>query len=185
MPPILRPAVFFDRDGVLNHDDGFVSQPSQIRWVDGAFEAVRACNVANYLVFVVTNQSGIARGYYTEAQMHALHDWMRAQFAAAGARVDAFAHCPHLPPHLAAVPPAVAENGRSAGAQPHLIMECACRKPKPGMITGLLAAWPVDVARSFMVGDRESDMQAAAAAGLRGVVFTGGNLLTVVAPLLP
>lgn len=155
-----RPAVFFDRDGVLNEDVGYAHRPDQITWVAGAREAIRACNDAGALVFVVTNQSGVARGYYGEADVAILHRWMQDELAKVGAHVDAFAHCPHHPDGT------VAEFARA----------CDCRKPEPGMIRSLLARWPVDVATSILVGDKETDIEAARRAGIAGLLFAGGDL---------
>lgn len=149
-----RGAVFFDRDGVLNLDAGFVHRPDQVRWVEGAARAVRRANAAGLLAFVVTNQSGVARGLYGEDDVRALHRWMAAELAREGARIDDWRFCPHHPD----VGPA-----------------CRCRKPLPGMLEELIAAHGVDPALSLMIGDRESDMQAAAAAGVRGVLFTGAD----------
>jgi D-glycero-D-manno-heptose 1,7-bisphosphate phosphatase len=164
----LRPAVFFDRDGVLNHDVGFAHRPDQIRWVDGAVAAVTKLNQLNYLVFVVTNQSGVARGLYTEADVAALHTWMTKTMADQGARIDAFQYCPHYP-----------EATVSAYRQ-----TCACRKPAPGMVLTLMNTWPVDRDKSFLLGDRDTDVAAATAAGIRGFLFPGGNLLHFVDQLL-
>ena len=91
----LRPAIFFDRDGVLNRDVGYPHRPNQIEWSPGVFEAVRRANQAGWLVFVVTNQSGVARGLYDEAAVEQLHAWMDGEFAAHGARIDAWSYCPH------------------------------------------------------------------------------------------
>jgi histidinol-phosphate phosphatase family protein len=159
--PRPRPAAFLDRDGVLIEDTGYPHDPAAVRWIAGAPEAVARLNRDGFLVFVVTNQSGVARGLYDESQVHILHRWMRARLAeAAGARIDAFEHCPHHPEApLAAY--------RRA---------CRRRKPAPGMIEDLLRDWPVDRAASFLVGDKASDLAAAEAAGLHGHLFPGGNL---------
>lgn len=164
----MRPAVFFDRDGVLNEDDGYAFEPSKIRWIKGAPEAVRAVNQSGYLAFVVTNQSGIARGFYGEHQVHALHEWMAAQLADVGARIDEFAYCPHHPEGT------VAEYRQT----------CSCRKPQPGMINELSKRHSVDIHRSIMIGDKQSDLEAASAAGVTGHMFRGPDLKEFVAPLL-
>jgi len=158
--PALRPAVFLDRDGVINVDTGFVFRPEDLVWMPGAAEAVRYFNCRGFLVFVVTNQSGVARGFYTEADVAALHAWMAAELAARGARIDAFYYCPHHP----------------EGSEPAYRLVCDCRKPAPGLIRRAFAEWPADPARSFLIGDRPSDLAAAAAAGIPGYQFTGGNL---------
>ena len=163
-----RPAVFLDRDGVLNRDVGYVHRPDQIVWVDGAKDAIKACNAIGALVFVISNQSGVARGYYDETAVKALHEWMAAQLAAAGARVDAFEFCPH---HEEAL---VAQYRR----------RCRRRKPEPGMILDLLDRWPVERARTLLVGDKSSDLVAGEAVGIRSFLFPGGNLYDFLKPLL-
>ena len=158
---IKRPAAFLDRDGVLNVDHGFVHTIDRVTWVEGAIATIKLLNELGYLVFVVTNQSGIARGRYDEAAVEALHRWMAGQMAAAGARVDAFYFCPHHP----------------EGVRDDLRLVCDCRKPAPGMLLRAIAEWPVDQSRSFLIGDRSTDVEAAHAAGIAGHLFTGGNLL--------
>lgn len=159
-----RPAIFFDRDGVLNEDDGYVYEIARLKWIDGAREAVKAANDAGYLVFVVTNQSGVARGFFEEQHVQALHAWMAADLATIGARVDAFEYCPYHPD-------AVIERYRKVSPR---------RKPAPGMITDLLERFPVDPGRSILIGDKPSDLEAARAAGVRGILFPGGNLAHLV-----
>ncbi len=160
----LKPAVFFDRDGVLNVDRRYVHRPEDFEWVAGAREAVRRFNEAGWLVFVVTNQSGVARGYYGEGEVRALHDWMSGELALIGARVDEFAYCPHHPQ-------APVERYRLA---------CDCRKPAPGMLLELMRRWPIDAARSLLIGDNPHDVEAARAAGVEGLLFQGGDLLAFI-----
>lgn len=164
----MRPAVFFDRDGVLNEDEGYAFEPNKIRWIEGAPEAIRAANRAGYFVFVVTNQSGVARGLYEERHVQALHQWMSDELAKTGAQIDAFEYCPHHPEGTVA---------------PYRRI-CTCRKPEPGMINALLRRFPVDLKGSFLIGDKQSDLQAARAAGLAAHLFRGPNLESFLAPLL-
>ncbi len=143
-----RPALFLDRDGVINVDHGYVHRPEDIRFVDGIFELVATAKKAGYLVVVVTNQAGIGRGYYNEADFHALMDWMKARFVEEGGQIDAVYFCPYHPEH------GIGEYHR----------ESNCRKPSPGML--LLAArdLDIDLASSIFIGDKPSDMAAGWAA---------------------
>lgn len=159
-----RPAVFFDRDGVLNYDNGYTHKIEDFHWLETAQQAIKLCNDAGYFVFVVTNQAGIARGYYDECAVRRLHDYMNETLNGQGARIDDFRYCPHHP----------------EGSVPAYARPCDCRKPRPGMIFSLMQAWPVIADRSVMFGDRQSDIEAAEAAGLPGVLFTGGPLRPVV-----
>ena len=161
-------AVFLDRDGVLNQDTGFVCRPADFRWVQGAQDAVRWLNESGFYVFVVTNQSGVARSYFTEDDVIRLHHWIEAELGRVGAYIDAFRYCPH---HEQAVLP----QYRKA---------CNCRKPRAGMITDLLAAFPVDRTRSILIGDSERDLEAAQEAGISGFRFSGGDLKEFVQEIL-
>jgi D-glycero-D-manno-heptose 1,7-bisphosphate phosphatase len=163
-----RPAAFLDRDGILNEDIGFAHRPDQIIWVSGAMEAVRLLNENNFQVFVVTNQAGISRNYYTEDHVNQLHNWMNGELNKHDARIDDFRFSPFHPEF---------DDGRFG----HL---ADWRKPAPGMLLDLMRVWPVELERSFMIGDRDSDVQAAEAAGIRGYLFSGGNLLHHVREIL-
>ncbi|MBW8813433.1 MAG: HAD family hydrolase [Caulobacterales bacterium] len=161
--PALKPALFLDRDGVLNEDQGFVHRWEDFRWIPGAKEVVAAFNRAGWLVILVTNQSGVGRGYYTEADMHALHAKMQAELSAAGARIDAVYHAPQHP---------------EAPLEAYRHPDPPLRKPNPGMLLQAMQDWPIDRGASLLVGDKPSDLEAALRAGVRGVLFTGGNLKT-------
>ncbi len=161
---VRRPAVYFDRDGVLNEDLGYVHRPDQFRWIEGAREAVRWLNDNGYYVFVVTNQAGVARGYYDEETVQSLHRWMSAELQKSGAHIDGFEYSPHHP----------------EGTIERYRRDSDLRKPGPGMLKKLMADWPTDPSGSLLVGDRETDIQAAAAAGVQGHLFAGGDLLAFV-----
>jgi D-glycero-D-manno-heptose 1,7-bisphosphate phosphatase len=164
-----RKAAFLDRDGVLNLDRGYVHRLEDLVWVRGAQAAVRRLNAAGYLVLVVTNQSGIGRGYYDEAALEAVHAKLTADFTAAGAHIDAFYACPFHPE-------AVEDRYRHP--------DHPDRKPNPGLILRGIADFRVDPAASFLIGDKESDMEAARRAGVTGYFFEGGDLDTVVRGIL-
>jgi D-glycero-D-manno-heptose 1,7-bisphosphate phosphatase len=164
-----RPAVFFDRDGVLNHDSGYTFETHKLKWIDGAREAVKAVNDAGCFAFVVTNQSGVARGLYEESHVQSLHRWMADEMAAIGAHIDAFEYCPDHPD-------GTIERYRRVSPR---------RKPAPGMITDLLGRFHVDTDHSILIGDKASDLEAARAAGLKGHLFSGGSLEAFVRQHLP
>jgi D-glycero-D-manno-heptose 1,7-bisphosphate phosphatase len=161
-PP--RRAAFLDRDGVLIEDSGYPHRPEHLVWLDGAVAAVRWLNAEGYDVVVVSNQSGVARGYLTEDDVETFHALMRRALAAEGARIDAFYYCPHHPE-------AVIESYRR---------DHPWRKPSPGMILQALQDRPIRKDGSFLVGDKPSDLEAAAAAGLPGFLADGRSLLEVV-----
>jgi D-glycero-D-manno-heptose 1,7-bisphosphate phosphatase len=157
-PP--RPALFLDRDGVINVDRNYVFRAEDFEWIEGAVETVAAFNARGWYVFVVTNQSGIARGYYTEEQMEAVHAWLNAELAKQGARIDRIYHCPY----------------HEEGTIERYRRDSYDRKPKPGMLIQAMTDFPVMKERSFLIGDKPADLEAAKAAGIRGFLFTGGNL---------
>jgi D-glycero-D-manno-heptose 1,7-bisphosphate phosphatase len=159
-----RSAAFLDRDGVLNVDHGYVCRSEQFEWIAGAREAIRYLNDAGYLTVIVTSQSGIARGYYTEQDFRALHLWIDERLRESGALIDAVYFCPHLPD----------------AALPIYRKDCECRKPRPGMLLQAIRDLHIDTAGSFLIGDDARDLAAGAVAGVACHVFTGSNLLDFV-----
>jgi D-glycero-D-manno-heptose 1,7-bisphosphate phosphatase len=163
-----RPALFLDRDGVLNIDHGYVGSQDRWEWVDGAREAVALATAHGWHVFVVTNQAGVARGLYGVPEVDALLIWLADELRRAGGTLDDWRFCPYH-----------SEAKVDAYRRDH-----DWRKPAPGMILDLLKTWELDPRRCIMVGDKDTDMQAAAAAGIAGHLFPGGNLLEFIKPLL-
>ena len=156
----LRPALFLDRDGVINVDKGYVSRVEDFEWIDGAAETIAAFNSRGWYVFIVTNQSGIARNYYSEADMHTLHEWMQSELKTRGAHIDRIYHCPF----------------HDEGENPAYRKASFDRKPSPGMLLQAMSDFPVKREQSFLIGDKETDISAAQAAGIAGFLFRGGNL---------
>jgi D-glycero-D-manno-heptose 1,7-bisphosphate phosphatase len=164
-----RPAVFLDRDGTLSHEVGYVNHPSRFRLYPWTVDAVRAINQAGWLAVVVTNQAGVARGYFPESVLEEVQRRLEEAVREGGGRLDAVYACVHHP---------------SVGHPPYRV-DCDCRKPRPGMLRRAEAELDADLARSWVVGDRHSDLQLAWSAGAKGaLVKTGYGLgeLTYLAP---
>ena len=138
-------ALFLDRDGIINKDIGYAYQPKQIEWVEGIFELCRHFYNEGYLLIIVTNQSGIARGFYTEEQFEALVHFFETGFKREGLSLTHTYHCPH---------------------HPDITGPCDCRKPKPGMLLEAIETYHIDPKASIMIGDKASDMEAAYHAGI-------------------
>ena len=155
-----RPAAFLDRDGVLNLDEGYTFRPESLRFVPGAIEAVRRLNDAGYYVIVVSNQAGVARGYFSLGDAERFNREMQAQLIRHGAHIDQFYICPYHPD----------------GMVSEYAMDHPDRKPNPGMLLRALDDWPIERAGSFLIGDKQSDVEAAARAGIKGYLFEAGDL---------
>ncbi len=162
------PVAIFDRDDTLLVDRHYMHDPADIEWIPGAIEAISLLTSKGYKVCVATNQSGIARGYFGEDEMRVFHEAMQAQLAEKGAAIDGFFHCPHHP----------------EGAVPEFAVVCRCRKPGPGLIEQIDTVYPLDRTRSFLIGDKPRDVQAAEAFGIPGYLFEKGSLLEKVGNVL-
>lgn len=154
----LRPAIFMDRDGTLSHEVGYVNHPSRFELFPWSIDAVRLVNRAGWAAVVVTNQAGVARGYFPEAVIHEVHAGMNAAMQAGGARFDGVYFCPHHP---------------SVGEPPYRL-DCDCRKPRPGLLKRAEAELGLDLARSWVVGDRHGDLQLAWNVGAKGALVKSG-----------
>ena len=148
-------AVFLDRDGTLNVDTGYVYRAEDWEWIPGAIDAIALLKRAGFLVILVTNQAGIARGLYEERDLARLHARVSADVTASGASIDGFYHCPHHP-----------DFGTKE--------KCKCRKPLPGMIHQASSEFDIDLKRSWLVGDKASDIQAGLAAGVSPILVGTG-----------
>jgi D-glycero-D-manno-heptose 1,7-bisphosphate phosphatase len=150
--------VFMDRDGTLSHEVGYVNHVSRFRLYPWAVDAVRLANRSGFLAVVVTNQAGVARGYFPETVIHEVHASLVASMKAGDARLDGIYFCPHHP---------------SAGEPPYR-RDCDCRKPKPGLVERAAAELDIDLPRSFVIGDRLGDLELAWRVGARGVLVRSG-----------
>lgn len=150
-------AVFLDRDGTLIVDKPYSANPRTIDLLPGVAEGLAALQQAGYLLIVVTNQSGIARGYFDDRALRRMHEKLDQMLASFGVRIAAYYYCPH---HV---------DGRSRA----LAQDCACRKPAPGMILRAAADWSIDLGQSWLIGNSPSDVEAAERAGCRALMVGG------------
>lgn len=154
----LRPAIFLDRDGTINEEVGYIHDPLDLNLIPGAADAIRELNALGVLAILVTNQSGPARGYYPESHLHTLHDRLQMLLEAEGAFLDDVFYCPHLPD----------------GTVPEYTMACDCRKPGTKLVEVATEKWGIDRGRSYVVGDKATDVELGINAGCRTVLLTSG-----------
>lgn len=167
---IRYPAVFLDRDGTINEEVGYLDRLDKLKLLPQAPEAIRLIKERGFKAIVVTNQSGVARGLYEESFLHEVHRRINDTLKETGAVIDAFYYCPHHP-----------EEGR-----PPYLQACSCRKPAPGMIFQAARDFNIELETSYMIGDTARDMEAAAAAGVKGIlVKTGYGLDNLDGPAPP
>jgi D-glycero-D-manno-heptose 1,7-bisphosphate phosphatase len=171
--PEPRRTIFLDRDGTLNEEVGYLRSLADLRFCAGVVEAVRLINEAGWLAVVLTNQSGVARGLFGEAFIGEVHQEMQRRLQLGGARLDAFYACPHLPPDVEQRDAEIERQGEETTLQKYRI-ECDCRKPKPGLIKQAAADFGIDVARSFVIGDRYRDVEMGHNAGAQSVLVLTG-----------
>lgn len=155
-----KKAIFLDRDGVLNYDFGYVGSVERVTFMDGVFDAIANLQSMNFDLFVVTNQAGVARGYYSESDVKNIHSYMNSKFNEKNIFINGYLHCPH---HVDAV---INQYSKT----------CPWRKPNPGMIEAVLGLHKHIREECLMIGDRQSDLMAAKSAGVKGLHFRGGNL---------
>lgn len=163
----MRRAAFLDRDGVINLDHAYVHTVDAFEWVPGVLDAARRLHDAGFALVVVTNQSGIGRGYYDEAAFRTLTDWMKAEFERAGAPLAGVWFCPHHPEK----------------ALPAYRQACGCRKPEPGMLLAAADTLGLDLSRSVIFGDKPGDCTAGARAGCAERVLLGTDGVATPEPL--
>jgi D-glycero-D-manno-heptose 1,7-bisphosphate phosphatase len=161
-------AVFLDRDGTINIEKDYLFRPEEFEFIPGVPDAIRLLNEHGFKVIVVTNQSGIGRGYYTESDMHLLHRHLDTELAAFAAHIDAYYFCPHHPEE-------------AAGKYKR---ECSCRKPLDGMLRQAAGDYAIDLGGSYIIGDKVADISAGIAAGCKPLLVLTGHGEKH-APLLP
>jgi D-glycero-D-manno-heptose 1,7-bisphosphate phosphatase len=152
VPDVLHKALFIDRDGVINEDTGYPYKPEHIRFNEAIFPLCKLASQKGYLLIVITNQAGVAKGKFTEQDVVALHEWMSGEFAKRGISIARFYYCPHHP----------------EAAVPEYRLACSCRKPRPGMIERAAKELNIDIKKSLVVGDKPSDR--IALPGLRSII---------------
>ena len=152
---ISQKALFLDRDGVINHDRGYIFKIDEFDFLDGIFELCKKFIKKNYLIFIITNQSGIARGLYDENDLQKTHTWLSSVFRDKGINITKIYFCPH---------------------HPDITGYCDCRKPKPGMIKKACKEFNVDLKNSYFIGDKFSDIQAAKNAGILNRIFLKSSI---------
>ena len=155
----MRRAVFLDRDGCIIEDRDFLTDPNGIRFLPGAVEGLRQLERAGFLLVIVSNQSGVARGYLDEARLAEIHERLTELLLEEGVSVAGIYYCPHLP----------------SGTVERYAVECDCRKPKPGLLRKAAREHDIDLGASYMVGDMLRDVEAGEAAGCRGILIGEGN----------
>ena len=165
----MNKAIFFDRDGTLNVDLDYLCDFEKFQWIDGAVEAIKFLNDNNYLVIVVTNQSGVARGFFTEDDVKIFHNQMNEELKKFDAHIDEFYYCPHHP------------NGVVEAYR----VDCECRKPKSKLLEMACSEFNIDKENSLLIGDSKRDIECALNAGIRGVMFKENNLFTTLKNNLP
>jgi D-glycero-D-manno-heptose 1,7-bisphosphate phosphatase len=164
IPNRIRKTVFFDRDGVLNSDIGYTHKIEDFQWTTNAIKAIKLFNDNGWLVFVITNQSGVARGYYGLDEVINLHNWMQNELRKKGAHIDEFYFCPHHP----------------NGVIKDFAISCECRKPKSGMLLQAIKEWVyIDIINAWMIGDKQTDIQAANNINIHSIKFDGTDLLKI------
>ncbi len=166
----LKRALFVDRDNTLTYDTGYTFRLDDFAWKPGAIEGLKAFAKAEFLLFIITNQGGIGRGFFTEDDMHFYHDRLCIEAANAGAPISDIAFCPHHPKAVI----------------PELQGPCTCRKPEPGMILQLAEKWHIDCSKSLVIGDKQSDLVAGHRAGCNSYLLEDDTRLDeLAARLLP
>ncbi len=163
-----RPAIFIDRDGTINEQMGYINHLSRFHILPGVSEAIKSLNDSNYLAIVITNQSGIARGYFPLELLESLHSFMIETLEKDGAKIDDIFYCPHYP------------NSKIE----EYAIACDCRKPKTGMISQAQEKFDIDLENSYMIGDHYTDLEFASNAGIKSIMVKTGYGLGEVEYLL-
>jgi D-glycero-D-manno-heptose 1,7-bisphosphate phosphatase len=166
---MMKPAVFIDRDGTVNEQMGYINHPSRFRLLPGVTEAFRALNREGYLTIIVSNQSGVARGYFPIELVNSLHSAMKDELLKEGAVIDGIFFCPHYP----------------RASVPEYAVDCTCRKPRTGLIEQACNRFEIDMAGSYVIGDHYTDMELAERAGIRGILVKTGYGAGVIEYNLP